>query len=162
MNWSLLRPRGLRVLFTAGFTAFCLVLPTFGEDGSVTTAEAEDDSKIESPAAVASEPESTQPADPPAPAVIQTSSERPGAEPEHPLGLMGGLHFDLLEGDEVATVIRLLCDDYTSMPMRARPYFSLAATFGIHEVFGHFLKFHFERMLHVRGPQAPDSQVPGS
>lgn len=42
-----------------------------------------------------------------------------------------------IAADEVKTIKILLADDFASMPLRARPYFSLAGSFGIYEVLGH-------------------------
>ncbi len=67
--------------------------------------------------------------------VFRLAATGPAADREL-AALVGGLHMDLLKEEEVAMVVKLLGDDFTSMPMRARPYFSLAATFGIHEVYG--------------------------
>ena len=88
MNRSLLRAHWLCVPVTVGFAALCLVLPTFGQD-EVAVAD-EGVSKIATPlslasGSVASDSESSLLADSPAPTVIQTSSERLTAEPEHPL-----------------------------------------------------------------------------
>ncbi len=42
-----------------------------------------------------------------------------------------------LDPKEVAEVASLLSDDFSSLPLRARPYFSLAGTFGVYELLGH-------------------------
>lgn len=67
--------------------------------------------------------------------VLQLAATGPAAGKELS-DLVGSLHLELLDELEVARFKNLLSDDFTSMPMRSRPYFSLAATFGIHEVFG--------------------------
>lgn len=43
---------------------------------------------------------------------------------------------EILPAAELAQVQALLADDLEGVPLRARPYFSLAATFGTYEVFG--------------------------
>jgi predicted Zn-dependent peptidase len=44
---------------------------------------------------------------------------------------------ELFDPKQVAKAVKLLADEYVTLPLRARPYFSLGGTFGVFEVLGH-------------------------
>jgi predicted Zn-dependent peptidase len=51
--------------------------------------------------------------------------------------LMADVRVKGFSEEEIKEAIDLISDDFASLPLRARPYFSLAGTFGTYEVFGH-------------------------
>ena len=55
---------------------------------------------------------------------------------------------------EVDAVKQLLRDDFSGLPLRARPYFSLAGTFGVYEALGHAdLLAGYEAAIDTVGPE---------
>jgi zinc protease len=51
--------------------------------------------------------------------------------------VLADVHAETCAADEVEAVKRLLAETYSTLPLRARPYFSLAGTMGVYAVLGH-------------------------